>query len=75
MTFDNGKKFAQHKRLTRSVGLEIYFADPFASWQKGTIENTNGLLRQFFPRGTDFTQVSHHEVARVEQLLNEHPQK
>ena len=58
-----------------SIDLDIYFTKPFASWQKGTNENTNGLLRQFFPKGTDFTQVSHRDVARVEQLLNERPRR
>ena len=59
MTFDNGKEFAEHHTLTRGLGLEVYFADPYVSWQRGTNENTNGLLRQFFPKGTDFTQISH----------------
>ena len=75
MTFDNGKEFAKHPRLTRALGLEIYFADPYASWQRGANENMNGLLRQFFPKGTDFTRISHQQVARVEQLLNERPRK
>lgn len=75
MTFDNGKEFAEHQKLTRRLGLEVYFADPYASWQRGTNENTNGLLRQYFPKGTDFTQVSHHEVARVEQSLNNRPRR
>lgn len=75
MTFDNGKEFAKHSRLTAHLGLEVYFADPYASWQRGANENMNGLLRQFFPKGTDFTRISHHEVARVERLLNERPRK
>jgi len=75
ITFDNGKEFAKHARLTEHLGLEIYFADPYASWQRGANENMNGLLRQFFPKGTDFTQISHQQVARVEQLLNERPRK
>jgi IS30 family transposase len=75
MTFDNGKEFAEHRKLTRGLQIEVYFADPYASWQRGTNENTNGLLRQFFPKGTDFTQVSHHRVAGVQQLLNERPRK
>lgn len=75
MTFDNGKEFAKHSRLTSGLGLEVYFADPYASWQRGANENMNGLLRQFFPKGTDFTRISHHEVARVEQLINERPRK
>jgi IS30 family transposase len=75
MTFDNGKEFAKHPRLTWGLGLKVYFADPYASWQRGANENMNGLLRQFFPKGTDFTRISHQEVARVERLLNERPRK
>lgn len=75
MTFDNGKEFAEHRKLTRGLGLDVYFADPYASWQRGANENMNGLLRQFFPKRTDFTQISHREVARVEQLINERPRK
>lgn len=75
VTFDNGKEFAEHAMLTSGLGLEVYFADPYASWQRGTNENTNGLLRQFFPKGIDFKQISHREVACVEQLLNERPRK
>ena len=75
VTFDNGKEFAEHGRLARSLDLDVYFALPYCSWQRGTNENTNGLLRQFFPKGTDFTRISHQEVARVENLLNERPRK
>jgi IS30 family transposase len=75
MTLDNGKEFAEHETLTNRLALEVYFAQPYASWQRGTNENTNGLLRQFFPKGTDFTHVSHHEVARVEKLINERPRR
>jgi transposase, IS30 family len=75
MTFDNGKEFAEHPKLTRGLGLEVYFTDTYASWQRGTNENTNGLLRQYFPKGTDFTQISHRAVARVEQALNERPRR
>ena len=75
MTFDNGKEFAEHRKLTQGLGLDVYFADAYASWQRGTNENTNGLLRQYFPKGTDFTQVSHREVARVERSLNERPRR
>ena len=75
MTLDNGKEFAEHQRLTNKLGTEVYFADPYASWQRGLNENTNGLLRQFFPKGTDFARISRHQVARAEQLLNERPRK
>jgi IS30 family transposase len=75
VTFDNGKEFADHGRITQTLGMDVYFALPYRSWQRGTNENTNGLLRQFFPKGTDFARVSHQEVARVERLLNERPRK
>lgn len=75
MTLDNGKEFAQHQLLTDRLGLGVYFAKPYASWQRGLNENTNGLLRQFFPKGTDFARISHRRVARVETLLNERPRR
>lgn len=75
MTLDNGKEFAEHQRLTDKLNTEVYFADPYASWQRGLNENTNGLLRQFFPKGTDFSRISRYQVARAEQLLNERPRK
>ena len=75
MTLDNGKEFAQHERLAQKLGLDVYFARPYASWQRGLNENTNGLLRQFFPKGTDFARISYRQVARAERLLNERPRK
>lgn len=75
MTFDNGTEFAQHAKLARQLGLAVYFAKPYCSWQRGTNENTNGLVRQFFPKGTDFQRISHQEVARVETLINERPRR
>lgn len=75
MTLDNGKEFAQHQVLTDRLGLGVYFAKPYASWQRGLNENTNGLLRQFFPKGTDFARISHRQVARAEKLINERPRK
>lgn len=75
VTFDNGKEFAEHRKLTHGLGFDVYFADTYASWQRGTNENTNGLLRQYYPKGTDFTQVSHRAVARVEQSINDRPRR
>jgi len=75
MTLDNGKEFAEHERLAEDLDLDIYFAEPYASWQRGANEHANGLLRQFFPKGTDFAQISHQAVARAEKLLNERPRK
>lgn len=75
LTLDNGKEFSDHRQLTDRLGIGVYFAKPYASWQRGLNENTNGLLRQFFPKGTDFSQVTHRQVARAQQLLNERPRK
>jgi len=75
ITLDNGKEFAEHERLTRQLGTDVYFARPYASYQRGLNENTNGLLRQFFPKGTDFSRISRRQVARAEQLLNDRPRK
>jgi IS30 family transposase len=75
ITLDNGKEFAEHRRLTDKLGAQVYFARPYASWQRGLNENTNGLLRQFFPKGTDFARISRRQVARAEILLNERPRK
>jgi IS30 family transposase len=75
MTLDNGKEFAQHQLLKQRLGLDVYFAKPYASWQRGLNENTNGLLRQFFAKGTDFARISSRQVARAERLLNERPRK
>jgi transposase, IS30 family len=75
ITFDNGKEFAEHEKIHKCLRLDVYFALPYCSWQRGTNENTNGLIRQFFPKGTDFARISHREVARVETLLNERPRR
>jgi IS30 family transposase len=75
MTFDNGKEFAEHKNLAAATGLSIYFAKPYCAWQRGTNENTNGLVRQYLPKGTDLTAYSHHEVAAIQSSLNDRPRK
>lgn len=73
ITFDNGTEFARCHRLEKHLGIDLYFADPGCPFQRGTNENTNGLIRQYFPKGTDFRDISHHEVRRVEELLNDRP--
>lgn len=73
ITFDNGTEFARCHRLEKHLGMELYYADPGCPYQRGTNENTNGLIRQYFPKGTDFRDISHHEVRRVEKLLNDRP--
>ena len=75
MTFDNGKEFAGFKELERGLGMRSYFANPYHSWERGTNENTNGLLRQFFPKGTNFALVGKAEVDRAVKLLNNRPRK
>lgn len=75
ITFDNGTEFAECDRLEKQFQLQLYFADPGCPHQRGTNENTNGLIRQYFPKGTDFQTVSHAEVRRVENLLNQRPRR
>jgi transposase, IS30 family len=74
-TFDNGKEFAQHEKITKATGIAIYFARPYHAWERGSNESFNGLLRQFFPKGTDFTGISPLEVKHVLDLLNDRPRK
>jgi IS30 family transposase len=74
-TFDNGKEFAQHQRIARRTGIDVYFARPSHAWERGGNESYNGLLRQFFPKGTDFTGIGPHEGKHVRDLLNDRPRK
>lgn len=75
VTFDNGKEFADHERITQRLDLDVYFAKPYCSWQRGTNEHTNGLLRQFLPKGTDFKHVSWQELKQYTNLINDRPRK
>jgi IS30 family transposase len=75
LTVDNGKEFSNFKELENKTGLKVYFADPYAAWQRGTNENTNGLLRQYFPKGTDFRNISEKDIAIVVKKLNNRPRK
>lgn len=75
LTVDNGKEFSHFKELENKTGLKVYFADPYAAWQRGTNENTNGLLRQYFPKGTDFRKISEKDIAIVVKKLNNRPRK
>ena len=75
MTSDNGKEFARHEEIAKSLDCDFYFCDPYSSWQRGLNENTNRLIRAFFPKKTDFLQVSDREVLHVERLLNARPRK
>lgn len=75
ITFDNGLEFAGHKEIGQGLKADIYFAHPYASWERGINENTNGLIRQYFPKGTDFSQVSDEEIQFVMDRLNNRPRK
>lgn len=75
LTYDRGKEMAEHRLFTEATGITVYFAHPQSPWERGTNENTNGLLRQFFPKGTDFTRVSRREIKQVQVLMNGRPRK
>ena len=62
----------EYKLFSKNSKMKVYFADPYSPWKRGTNENTNGLIRQFFPKGKDFNKVSRYQIKKVERLLNEH---
>jgi len=75
LTYDQGREMAEHKLFTRETSMKVYFAHPASPWERGTNENTNGLIRQFFPKGTDFNMVSRREIKKVQDMLNGRPRK
>ncbi len=74
-TFDNGKEFACHQSIAQRLGLDVYFAHPYSSWERGTNENTNGLMRQYLPKSRDFTTLTDAELAGYTWQLNNRPRK
>ncbi|MGH8632163.1 MAG: IS30 family transposase [Burkholderiales bacterium] len=75
LTYDRGAEMAEHEALTRSVQIRVYFADPHSPWQRGTSENTNGLLRQYLPKGTDLSGISQRTLNRIASQLNTRPRR
>lgn len=75
LTLDNGKEFARFQGLEKGLGLKVYFANPHAPWERGTNENTNGLIREYFPKGTDFRKITKSQVDSMTRSLNNRPRK
>lgn len=73
LTYDQGKEMSEHKKFVISTGITVYFAHPASPWERGTNENTNGLIRQYFPKGTEFDKVPTRELKRVQRQLNGRP--
>jgi len=75
LTYDNGQEMAEHKLFTKNTRIQVYFAHPHSPWERGTSENTNDILRQFFPKGINFKKVSLREINKVQNLVNDRPRK
>lgn len=75
ITSDNGKEFANHQQIAEELQIDFYFAKPYHSWQRGANENLNGLVRQYFPKGSNFEKITEDDVRKVENILNNRPRK
>jgi IS30 family transposase len=75
LTWDRGREMAEHKRCTLATDINVYFCDPYHPWQRGSNENTNGLLRQYFPKGVDLLRYTQAQLNAVARELNERPRK
>lgn len=75
ITSDNGKEFADHQYIAETQNINYYFAHSYHSWERGSNENLNGLIRQYFPKKTDFTQLTDQHIKSIENKLNNRPRK
>lgn len=75
ITTDNGREFAAHAKISEAIGVRVYFTDPYSSWQKGAIENANGLIRQYIPKGMPFKNVSDSQIRQIQDKINNRPRK
>lgn len=74
-TYDRGVEMTRHADLAAELNIDVYFADPYAPWQRGTNENTNGCVREFLPKGTDLSDVTQEELDRIADIINNRPRK
>lgn len=75
LTLDNGKEFARHEEMAREIGIDVFFARPYHSWERGTNENTNGLIRRLHPKKSSFSEIGETELTRIDGFLNDRPRK
>lgn len=75
ITTDNGSEFACHEMITKSIGVEVFFTDPYSSWQKGAIENMNRLIRQYISKSTCFSSISHQQITKIMHRINTRPRE
>ena len=75
ITSDNGKEFTLHENISKSLNTDFYFCDPYSSWQRGLNENTNGLIRRYIPKRTQFENISKNEIMMIQNCLNHRPRK
>ena len=75
LTYDRGTEMALHQRLSKALGIDIFFCAPYSPWQRGSNENTNGLLRQYLPKGTDLSKFTQQQLSNIEFKLNNRPRR
>ena len=75
LTLDNGKEFARHEEFAKATGMDVFFANPYHSWERGTNENTNGLIRRLHPKKSSFTEIGEAALQRLDMFLNDRPRK
>ena len=75
ITFDRGKEFSKFEDIEKVLNCKTYFCDPYCAWQKGTNENTNGLLREFYPKGSDLSLACENQLKEIQELMNNRPRK